>query len=376
MTKEKLLQILDLAEQESITEREASYRILGKVDKGLYYWKRKYGIPLNFNTKKYTRKHKVNDSYFVELTNQNCYWGGFIAADGNVAKSNGSLTISLQKQDSNHLQTFLDHLNSDYLIHYGKSKQIYEYAHINICSEEIMQDLKKWFNIVPAKSLILKEPNIDWNDKALIDSYIIGLIDGDGSIGWQKVKNKSDRFYIHIVGTPEVLNFVKRRFEEILGKSTSNLHFDSKFKGNTCTIRVSDLNARILFLHFYNIPIYKLERKWSKEKYDYCVNFKKACPISRRKGVNIFDLDGKFIKRVNTLQEAEQFTGSSYATISKLCKLNDNKHMSNGYMFSRDREKMEKYSPSNSINHKYLRKFLNKEQALLDAGEGNIEDEN
>ena len=37
MTKEKLLQILDLAEQESITEREASYRILGKVDKGLYY---------------------------------------------------------------------------------------------------------------------------------------------------------------------------------------------------------------------------------------------------------------------------------------------------------------------------------------------------
>ena len=376
MTKETLLEILNLSREEQITEREASSKILGKIDKGLSYWKKKYGIAPNFNAKQYTRKHKVNDFYFSELTNQNCYWGGFIAADGNISKSNKSLTISLQKTDDHHLQTFLDHLNSNYKIHYGQSKGQYDYAYINICSEQISNDLEKQFNIVPAKSLILKEPNIDWEKKELIDSYIIGLIDGDGSIGWQKVKNKSDRFYIHIVGTPEVLNFVKCRFEEILGKSVSNLHFDSKFKGNTCTIRVSDLNARVLFLHFYNIPIYKLDRKWSKEKYEYCLNFKKACPVSKRKGVNIFDLNGNLIKHVDTLKEAENFTGTSFATISKLCKLNDNNHMSNGYMFSRDKEIMEKYSPGYGTNSKYLNKFLNKEQKQLDAGESNIEDEN
>ena len=37
MTREVLLQILNLSKQEGITEREASSRILGKVDKGLSY---------------------------------------------------------------------------------------------------------------------------------------------------------------------------------------------------------------------------------------------------------------------------------------------------------------------------------------------------
>lgn len=41
-------------------------------------------------------------------------------------------------------------------------------------------------------------------------------------------------------------------------------------------------------------------------------------------------------------------------------------------MFSRDKEKLDKYIPAYGTNTK----FLNKEQQQLDAGEDNIEDNN
>lgn len=78
------------------------------------------------------------------------------------------------------------------------------------------------------------------------------------------------------------------------------------------------------------------------------------------------------IKEVDTLLEAEAFTGTSYATISKLCKCDDSKHMSRGYMFSRTKDKMEPYSPAYGTNTKYINQFYNGKE--LDAGIENIED--
>lgn len=275
-----------------------------------------------------TRKYICNDNYFSTLTQQNSYWGGFIAADGNIDKYNNRLTISLAIKDKIMLERFLSDLNSNYKIYYSNNSGC-----IIVSSKQIVNDLKHHFNITPAKSYTLQPPNLI--ELKLIDSYIIGLIDGDGSIGFQHVKNKRDRFYISLVGTPEVLLFVKQRFEQILGHTTSNLHFDKKFKGNTCTFRISDETARIIFLHYYNINIQKMERKWSKEKLDYCLNFKKTLPICRRKGVNVFDIHGTLIKSFATLKEASDFTGVSIGRISSMCKLNDGKHVAHDYMFSR-----------------------------------------
>ena len=276
------------------------------------------------------RKYTCNDSYFSILTKQNSYWGGFIAADGNIDRSNTRLTIGLASKDKIILERFLNNLNSNYKIYFPNHGG----NTITISSKQIVKDLINHFNITSTKSYTLQPPNL--TNSEFIDSYIIGLIDGDGSIGFQHVKNKRDRFYIHLVGTPEVLSFVKHRFEQILGHTTSNLHFDKKFKGNTCTFRISDKAARIIFLHYYNINIYKMERKWSKEKLNYCLNFKKELPICRRKGVNVFDIHGILIKSFNTLKEASDFTGVSVGRISSMCKLNDGKHIAHDFMFSRN----------------------------------------
>ena len=167
------------------------------------------------------------------------------------------------------------------------------------------------------------------------------------------------------------MSFVKARFEEILQRDTSNLFHDQKrYSSNTCTIRIGDLAARELFIHFYKQPIRKMCRKWSDEKYEYCQNFKKALPVCRRKGVKIFNLQGELVKEVETLSEAENFTGASSGTISKLCKLDDNKHMSKGYMFSRTKLEMEPYEPSTALNTKYMEKFVNSINTTVE----NIED--
>lgn len=161
--------------------------------------------------------------------------------------------------------------------------------------------------------------------------------------------------YINIVGTLDTVNLVKNRFEEILQKSTSKLHQRNKDK-NSYQYRISDKNARLIFTYFYEnysgLPT--LNRKWSKDIYEYCNNWKKSSSPSRQKGVNIFNLQGELIKKCSTLKEADNITHVTQGRISNLCKLDDSKHQSKGYMFSRDKEIMEPYQASPNTNLKFL----------------------
>lgn len=375
MTKETLLQILNLSQTKQITEKEACKQILQTDQRqNLSYWKRKYGLSVyktgyhpNSGIK---RTFTLNENYFSNITIQNSYYAGFIMADGNITQDKKYLTISLSRKDRSFLESFIKDISATYSVKDGNSHG-YPISSIHFSSKQICCDLETNFNIVPNKSLIASPPKLEKIE--YIDSFIMGLIDGDGTIGLQKHKNTQDRFYISLVGTKEICKFVKNRFEEILQKSTSNLFQKDKTK-NFHFYRISDNNARTIFKFYYENykTISKLNRKWSKEHYDYCLNFQKALPICRRKGVNIFNLNGELIKHCDTLLEAQKFTGVSCGSISKLCKFNDNNHMGNGYMFSRDKEHLEKYCPAHGTNSKYL----NKEQQQLDAGESNIEDNN
>lgn len=373
MTKEQLLQILQLSKEEQIPEKEACLKILGKYVQ-LSYYKKKFGIELNkigkaLFTHRVERSYKINDDYFSKLTNTNCYYAGFIAADGNIDNSKTRLTIGLSEKDRIFLENFLQDLESDYII-YETEKDGFINNSVTITSANICSDLEKHFNIIPNKSLIYCPPNLT---DSFLDCFIIGLIDGDGTIGFSKRKEGTqDSLYISIVGTYDTVNLVKNRFEAILEKETSKLHQRNKNK-NFYQYRISDKNARVIFSYFYNNypTISKLNRKWSKEIYEYCNNWKKKSSPSRQKGVNVFDLQGRLIKKCSTLKEADELTHVTVGRISNLCNLDDSKHQSKGYMFSRNKEIMESYQPSYGTNTK----FLNKEQESLDKGEVSIEDE-
>lgn len=358
MTKEMLLQILNLSQTKQITEKEACKQIL-QTDKrqDLSYWKRKYGL------KTYNAGHHpnsgiqkqffLNEKYFSNITTQTSYYAGFIMADGNITQDKKYLTISLAQKDRTFLESFVNDIEATYSIKDGDSHG-YPISSIHFTSSQLCNDLEINFNIFPNKSLIASPP--DLGKIEFIDCFIIGLIDGDGSIGFQKRKNRQSSFYISLVGTKDICKFVKERFEQILQKPTSNLFQRDKSKNFYC-YRISDNNARNIFKFYYEKykNISKLKRKWSLEYYEYCLHFQKALPISRRKGVNVFNLNGELLQHFNTLLDAQNFTGVSVGQISRLCKFNDNNHKAKDYMFNRDKNKLDKYIPAYGTNTKFLK---------------------
>lgn len=353
MEKEKLLEMLNYSKKYKVTEKEAAKKF-GFSIHTLSKWKRKYGIPLTKpgSTSSYInhRLFFINDRFFSKPTIQNSYYAGFIMADGNVSKDMKQLIICISNKDRCLLESFLIDSNSNYKINDGFSRG-YPTSRINIYSKQICSDLKTNFNIVPQKTSIATPPL--FKSKKHLDAFIMGLFDGDGTIGFNNRKDKQKTLYLSIVGTKEIVQLVKNRFEEILDKQTSNLFFRNSEK-NFCSYRVSDKTARQIYIYFYEKykNISKLKRKWTQEYYDFAISYKKALPKNTRKGVRIFNLNGDFISEFETLKEASNFTKVSIGRISSLCKL-ENKGMSKNYMFSRTKYKLQPYIYPKSLNNKY-----------------------
>ena len=183
MTKEILLSILELCEKEHLSEKDASIKILGKYVK-LYRFKVKYGIqpneqgkgPQNGKVKKYS----LNNDFFSDKSLRSIYYAGFIAADGNISSEYSQLTIAVSSKDKEFLSNLQHDINSTYSIHEGIQRGEFPYCSICYTSDKICNDLKELYGIIPNKSLILNPPvNLSAKQK---DCFIMGLIDGDGSI--------------------------------------------------------------------------------------------------------------------------------------------------------------------------------------------------
>lgn len=361
MTKETLIEILNLSKEKDIPEKDAAFEVVGKR-MCLNHYKKKYGLKVYApGESKHSWKQRtltVNDNYFSRYTVDTCYYAGFIAADGNISKERNRLTIGLSGKDKSFLETFAEKIESNGKIYESLTREKYSSAVITITSPKICEDLEKNFNITPQKSLTLLPPPIE--DKELLDAFILGVLDGDGTISFLNKKLKdgriSKRLLISVIGTKEIVTMIKNRFEEIICGTVSNPNHKN-YTGNTYTIATTDAHARKLFLHYYKIDVPKLERKWGEEKYNYCMSFKRTLPLSRRKGINVFDLDGKLVKHFDTLEEASDFTKISLGRLSYLCKLDDGTHMSKGYMCSRTKTEMPPYVPTNPFSKKVLEKY-------------------
>ena len=366
-SKEFIESILNYSLTNKIPEKEAS-KYFNLNPNQLRYYKKKYGFKMNpvgkgLFTYRLQRKYNVNDNFFENPDILNSYWAGFIAADGCIieGKKQNQLSIGLSKKDFDHLNLFKNDIDfngpikNNYIKKiYKNEEKIFESSQLYITSQKISDDLYKNFNITPRKSLTLLPPNL--SDTNLIDAFICGYIDGDGCVYLYKnnVRNIQDSLSISIVGTYEIVLWIKERFSQILGKEFGSIQKNHNSEKNTYVYRIGQSKGvREIFKHFYNLNVPKLKRKWTDEIYDYCVNYKKRDPICRRKGVNIFDLEGNLIKHFDTLNEASEYTGVSVGRISDMCKINDSKHQAKGYMFSRD-ETMKKYEPSIYINKKYV----------------------
>lgn len=203
-----------------------------------------------FSRKK--NKYVCNEEYFSQDSIESYYWAGFIAADGWVASRDFQLGILLAGKDINHLKLFKEAIQSTNPIHIRKNGSVV----IRLSSRKVSNDLKNKFNITTKKTFTLKFPDI--KNKERLDAFILGYIDGDGCI-----YNTNGRLGLQVVGTQDFLLGVQKRFNEILGTATGVAK-----NGNIYRVTITGKKANKLFEHFYQLEVPKLNRKWTKERFE------------------------------------------------------------------------------------------------------------
>src|SRR3990167_2588137 len=172
------------------------------------------------------------DENFFEIPNiLNCYWAGFIAADGCVSKNNNRITIELDGKDKNHLIQFKNDVKF---------------------SGEV-RDIK-------SNPKSLKPPNL--KNEELIKAFIIGYIDGDGSIVYPS-KCKERKTIISIRGTEEVLKWIKNYFDKWATPMNSWANLSGvRWDGKTFIYRINRKRAEKVINILIDLDVPKLKRKW------------------------------------------------------------------------------------------------------------------
>lgn len=244
------------------------------------------GLISNYRFKRYS--HNEN---FWEIPNEmNSYWAGFFAADGCLAKSsnsdNYSFLISLASKDIHHLEKLKKCVDYTGDIRTRIKKDCKSVSTLQIHSiKKWKEDMAKIFSIEPIKTFRIAPPNL--NNNILNFCYLLGYLDGDGSIVFPKGRSS---FNISVVScSKNILDWIKN----ILDKE-----FPIKYRRPTfpkvcfCprgwySFAIGGLRAAVILDYLRQFPVPKLSRKWDKpnvleyveqQKLKYPHLFKKFIP--------------------------------------------------------------------------------------------------
>lgn len=225
------------------------------------------------------RKYNLIDTSFSTYNTESCYWAGLMAADGHIKKQGNSFSIGLKESDKNHLEKFKKWLKFEGSLllmkntYSYKDKENIKYAYsIQATSHEIVDDLDKNFGIVNNKSLTIKPP-LRIVQPELIDCFIKGYIDGDGSV--MTDSDKTSR--LCVIGTYEMMCWMNERFENIVGRK---LPKPTK-KHNIWRIDFRNKISRKILRHFFDLNCPYLERKWTDEIRQIVFNYEKSRNLTR-----------------------------------------------------------------------------------------------
>ena len=194
------------------------------VDAGsIWYLLNKSGIRRRGHREAAKRKYEVNETYFDKIDSPDkAYFLGILYADGCNYTPGGQVLLVLTEDDKALLEklSLLVHPNGRPLInrrgkqftYRGKSYVSRNSCALLISNTHISETLSK-HGLVKAKSLILKFP--EWMPKELINHFVRGYFDGDGSISLGNCQ-----ISISIVGTEEFCLYLKAILNETDIKSS------------------------------------------------------------------------------------------------------------------------------------------------------------
>lgn len=229
---------------------------------------------------KITSFYSYDKNFFKTITPLSSYWAGFIAADGCLLHREGSniygLVIELSVLDKNHLLRFMDDIKYtgkiyDHLSKSPSSKNVTVLSKLYISvSKEFFEDLRINFNLTPRKTYRLAPP-LNLDEENLL-AYLIGYIDGDGSICLTNRKFKEIIKPELMIGFSSsslaliswIREFTNIRFNRSLRKKINNVNNIPGSSGNQFSISGLRACHMVDFLNKIDLP--KLARKWNQPK--------------------------------------------------------------------------------------------------------------
>jgi intein-encoded DNA endonuclease-like protein len=172
---------------------ESCYKIATRFNcspKTIHNFLTKNGIDTNRRPNFY-RKNQFNERYFETIdTEDKAYFLGLIYSDGCLYKN--ILSISLVQDDSYILDTLKTYIGSTTNLYSlpPRKKSHQPQMKFSVSSEMIKKDLER-LGVTPKKSLTLNFPNNQQVPFNLLNHFIRGVFDGDGSIfSYERIINK------------------------------------------------------------------------------------------------------------------------------------------------------------------------------------------
>lgn len=202
----------------------------------------------------------------LEYTPEASYWMGFLMADGCLTQNR--LKVALAAIDTEHLQTFASFLGPNVNITLSVRQSPTVTRHIASLS---LQD--------SANSPLLKS-RFDWHDRktynpptwlpyediTLLRAWLVGFIDGDGTIGLQSGRKSATLRTVSHLSWIEFLTDLAETLE--FGKVSQRRggETSSKWYAQLATYRHHEICDLKRFAQTHHLPI--LSRKWDKVDLD------------------------------------------------------------------------------------------------------------
>lgn len=150
---------------------------------------------------RFQRKYNLDESFFDKIdTEAKSYFLGLLYADGcNYGKRNNAIAIGLQERDGYILKQFSNELKTDRPLVFRKATKInwQNTLRLDINSRKISENLIK-LGCWPKKDYNLKFPTEEQVPNNLINHFIRGFMDGDGSILYSKCHNRKSSYKLSV----------------------------------------------------------------------------------------------------------------------------------------------------------------------------------
>lgn len=212
-------------------------------------------------------RYDVDIQYFDKIDNEHkAYWLGFLYADGAIVESKRNdvvktlcFRLELKADDESHIERFNNDINSNYPIRQRLANGKYPSSAVAISNKEFCDILIRQ-GCTLRKSLTLKFPSENIVPKDLVNHFIRGYFDGDGSISVGKTRK---RYTINFVGTMDFLTDLQNVVNQEMGLPLAKIQHGGC--GQAYKLYWGSIpNVKIWYDYLYKDATVYLDRKYER----------------------------------------------------------------------------------------------------------------